>query len=352
VKAAVRQLRELFEGGLVVVDRLERQLSWAREALGEGPMVVSPARRPEPPAPSATPAVLGVTATCWLNREDEGREREMAYAWSPKVVPGLGKTLVAFALPARVPQGTMVTARSAARSVRGPVIDVGPWRVTDPYWRLRRSPWAEMHRGAHVRLDQRAGQWDVDITGETVCNGAGVDATPAAWAALLGKTAEEMWDSSPSGPLDLTIEEAAGEGLELLAPHFSVAEAERTSHGPNRLPADLVSVAARFAREILEPIRARLGGPLRIASWYRSPAVNAAVGGHAQSRHLVAEAADVARTPDHWRAIQAAMAAAEVVGIRILVETRGGPHYHIARGGNQPPGIHWDDGVDKEEWET
>lgn len=44
---------------------------------------------------------------------------------------------------------------------------------------------------------------------------------------------------------------------------------------------------------LLERIRARLGKPMSVNSWYRDPAYNRAVGGAARSIHLTGGAADV-----------------------------------------------------------
>jgi hypothetical protein len=43
----------------------------------------------------------------------------------------------------------------------------------------------------------------------------------------------------------------------------------------------------------LQPVRDRIGRPFQINSWYRPPAVNAAVGGASQSQHLFGRAVDV-----------------------------------------------------------
>ncbi|MBD0267427.1 MAG: peptidase M15 family protein [Cyanobacteria bacterium Co-bin8] len=73
--------------------------------------------------------------------------------------------------------------------------------------------------------------------------------------------------------------------------HFTWGEA---THGGTRIPEnqDVVYGMIRVAKA-LEDIRYRFGGrPMSINSWYRPPAVNAAVGGASQSRHLAGDAAD------------------------------------------------------------
>ncbi|HET6497248.1 MAG TPA: D-Ala-D-Ala carboxypeptidase family metallohydrolase, partial [Thermoleophilia bacterium] len=44
---------------------------------------------------------------------------------------------------------------------------------------------------------------------------------------------------------------------------------------------------------VLEPIREAVARPVRVTSGYRSPAVNAAVGGSSRSQHSKGEAADI-----------------------------------------------------------
>jgi zinc D-Ala-D-Ala carboxypeptidase len=58
----------------------------------------------------------------------------------------------------------------------------------------------------------------------------------------------------------------------------------------NALPDELVVNAARTA-QILESVEALLGG-ITVSSWFRCPALNAAVGGKPDSKHQLALAAD------------------------------------------------------------
>ncbi len=83
-----------------------------------------------------------------------------------------------------------------------------------------------------------------------------------------------------------------------LTEHFSLAEVEHSneaiSHNiNNKPPAWALANAVQLAVNVLEPVRNYLGLPLIVNSWYRSPAVNVAVGGSDDSDHMRALAADV-----------------------------------------------------------
>jgi len=78
-----------------------------------------------------------------------------------------------------------------------------------------------------------------------------------------------------------------------LSQHFALAEFERTSTGlPNAVPPGLIPSLTPLCIKVLEPIRAHFG-PVRLNSGYRSPRVNAAVGGAPTSQHAKGEAADI-----------------------------------------------------------
>ena len=79
-----------------------------------------------------------------------------------------------------------------------------------------------------------------------------------------------------------------------LSPHFTLAELTRTDTGlPNVPNAEERANLARLAVELLEPLRAMAGCPLRINSGFRSAAVNAKVGGVPTSAHRDGRAADL-----------------------------------------------------------
>ena len=82
-----------------------------------------------------------------------------------------------------------------------------------------------------------------------------------------------------------------------LSPHFSLAEFTVSETAARRdidntPPAEVMPALKRTAQG-LEAVRVRLGcAPIIVTSGYRSPALNAAIGGAAQSQHMTGEAAD------------------------------------------------------------
>ena len=82
-----------------------------------------------------------------------------------------------------------------------------------------------------------------------------------------------------------------------LSPHFTMAEFVVSDTAARRgidndPPAELLHALKRTAQG-LEAVRVRLGGaPIIVTSGYRSPALNAAVGGQPSSQHTRGEAAD------------------------------------------------------------
>ena len=93
-----------------------------------------------------------------------------------------------------------------------------------------------------------------------------------------------------------------------ISPHFTWAEA-RCKDGAD-VPLEYRENARRLA-EVLEAIRGEAGGrPVRIVSWYRSPAYNRRIGGARASQHMTASAADIridGMTPAEVHAIVDAM---------------------------------------------
>lgn len=81
-----------------------------------------------------------------------------------------------------------------------------------------------------------------------------------------------------------------------LTEHFTLAEFTDSPtalrKGISNLPSDHAIANLQRVAETLEQVRALFGKPLVISSGYRSPALNAAVGGAASSAHLSGLAAD------------------------------------------------------------
>ena len=49
----------------------------------------------------------------------------------------------------------------------------------------------------------------------------------------------------------------------------------------------------KLANEVFEPLRAYVGGPIKINSFYRSPELNKAIGGSSKSQHCHGQAMDI-----------------------------------------------------------
>ncbi len=85
-----------------------------------------------------------------------------------------------------------------------------------------------------------------------------------------------------------------------LSAHFTLDEfihSETASkHGIDNTPqthGDVLENLKALCTELLDPLREKLGKPIKITSGYRCPALNKAVGGVANSQHVLGEAADL-----------------------------------------------------------
>ena len=116
----------------------------------------------------------------------------------------------------------------------------------------------------------------------------------------------------------------------MVSPHFSWAEVQHTDTGlANEIPLPLCKEAQRLAEEVLEPLRILLG-PLAVNSWYRSPAVNAAVGGEVASYHLKGLAVDVVPTGYCLDKFKMALTLLEELPIdKIILETHNSQWLHL-----------------------
>ena len=83
-----------------------------------------------------------------------------------------------------------------------------------------------------------------------------------------------------------------------LSKHFSLAEFTKSQtairRGINNNPTAAHKAAmVALCENVLEPVRAHFGKPVKVSSGYRSRALNAAVGGSNSSQHSKGEAADI-----------------------------------------------------------
>ena len=86
--------------------------------------------------------------------------------------------------------------------------------------------------------------------------------------------------------------------MEKITANFSMEEFVRSETadrlGPQNEPDGRARLSiVNLCSKVLQPLRDALGEPIRIDSGYRSPALNAAVGGVATSQHMKGEAADL-----------------------------------------------------------
>ena len=83
-----------------------------------------------------------------------------------------------------------------------------------------------------------------------------------------------------------------------LSEHFTLSEFERSATAEkygidNTIPSQYIPVLQQLCREVLEPLRAFVGGPVIITSGYRCNQLNVKVGGAYASQHTLGEAADI-----------------------------------------------------------
>lgn len=113
-----------------------------------------------------------------------------------------------------------------------------------------------------------------------------------------------------------------------LAPNFQLFEFTRSrmakSRGiPNRITEDhIIANLRKLSMQVLEPVRVLAGMPIRITSGYRSPALNAAVGGVTESQHLFGEAADITIRGDMVVLAQNIAASADIPFDQCILEER------------------------------
>ena len=83
-----------------------------------------------------------------------------------------------------------------------------------------------------------------------------------------------------------------------LSEHFMLSEFEKSATAQacgidNRVPSQYIPTLQQLCKEVLEPLRRFVGGPIVISSGYRSNQLNVKVGGAYASQHNLGEAADI-----------------------------------------------------------
>ena len=83
-----------------------------------------------------------------------------------------------------------------------------------------------------------------------------------------------------------------------LTPHITLAEATHSNTAKrldieNKPTDEHLGNMLTIGQMIFEPLREYVGGPIKINSFYRSPALNKAIGGSTKSQHCKGQAIDI-----------------------------------------------------------
>ncbi len=86
--------------------------------------------------------------------------------------------------------------------------------------------------------------------------------------------------------------------MDKISNHISIAESTRSNTaarlGISNIPdGDTIDNMRKVAKEVFEPLREWVGEPIKINSFYRSPDLNAAIGGSKKSQHCKGQAIDI-----------------------------------------------------------
>lgn len=124
-----------------------------------------------------------------------------------------------------------------------------------------------------------------------------------------------------------------------MTPNFTLAELTRSSTAErlklDNTPSKEIIAELKLTAELLEKIRALINAPILVTSAYRSPLVNAAVGGRHTSDHTTGKAADIVApkygTPYELAAKIEAHFEELGIGQLILEGIRGKQWVHVSR---------------------
>ena len=122
-----------------------------------------------------------------------------------------------------------------------------------------------------------------------------------------------------------------------LSPHFSLAELVSsqvaTRKGIDNAPAPAIVANLTRLAALLEQVRALVGAPIAISSGYRSPALNKAVGGAANSAHVLGLAADISTAKLTPKALALLIRQSDIAFDQLIYE---GTWVHIALSAGTP----------------
>lgn len=121
---------------------------------------------------------------------------------------------------------------------------------------------------------------------------------------------------------------------------FAWSEMTVTSTGkPNPLTEEGRARLRLLVEHILDPLREHIGRPITVTSAWRSPAVNAAIGDHAErSQHMRGEAADIKAAGMGSRELaQAAVDLGLPFDQLIFYAPERGGHVHVSFTADRPP---------------
>lgn len=122
-----------------------------------------------------------------------------------------------------------------------------------------------------------------------------------------------------------------------LSPHFTLQELVEsqtaTRKGIDNMPPPIELDNLHRVAALLEQVRALVGGPVRVSSGYRSPALNAAVGGAKNSAHVQGLAADITAPGMTPKALAWMVSQSEIMFDQLIYE---GTWVHIGLSTGKP----------------
>ncbi len=104
---------------------------------------------------------------------------------------------------------------------------------------------------------------------------------------LFEDAPKKLGDSAPAGTTGVKL------GTYFSLPELT-ASTTATAQGIDNMPtSDDINRLRALVGATLDPLRTALGKPIRVTSGFRSPALNAKIGGASNSQHMGGEAADI-----------------------------------------------------------